>query len=58
MNYYIDNGFKNRKDYLNSLAEDFELDRETVYMMADLLGESEDFDGLITSLEDYSESFY
>jgi hypothetical protein len=27
-------------------------------MMADLLGESEDFDGLITSLEDYSESFY
>jgi len=58
MNYYIDNGFKNRKDYLNSLAEDFELDRETVYMMADLLGESEDFDGLITSLEDYSELFY
>jgi len=58
MNYYIDNGFKNRKHYLNSLAEDFELDRETVYMMADLLGESEDFDGLITSLEDYSESFY
>ena len=58
MNYYIDNGFKNRKDYLNSLAEDFKLDRETVYMMADLLGESEDFDGLITSLEDYSESFY
>jgi len=58
MNYYIDNGFKNRKHYLNSLAEDFEIDRKTVYMMADLLGESEDFDGLITSLEDYSESFY
>jgi hypothetical protein len=58
MSYYTDNGFKNRKHYLNSLAEDFEIDRGTVYMMADLLGESEDFDGLITSLEDYSESFY
>jgi len=58
MSYYTDNGFKNRQDYLDSLAEDFELDRETVYMMADLLGESEDFDGLITSLEDYSELFY
>ena len=58
MNYYIENGFKNRKDYLNSLAEDFEIARETVYMMAGLLGESEDFDGLITSLEDYLEAFY
>ena len=58
MSYYTDNGYKNRKDYLNSLAEDFEIDRETVYMMADFLGESEDFDGLRTSLEDYSESFY
>jgi len=58
MNYYIENGFKNRKDYLNSLAEDFEIARATVYMMAGLLGESEDFDGLITSLEDYLEAFY
>ena len=58
MSYYTDNGFKNRKEYLNSLAEDFEIDKNTVYMMADLLGESEDFDGLITSLEDYTESFY
>ena len=58
MSYYTDNGFKDRKDYLNSLADDFEIDKETVYMMADLLGQSEDFDGLITSLEDYTESFY
>jgi hypothetical protein len=58
MSYYTDNGFKNRKHYLNSLAENFEIDKNTVYMMADLLGESEDFDGLITSLEDYSEAYY
>ncbi len=56
--YYVENGFKDRKDYLNSLAEDFEIDKNTVYMMADLLGESEDFDGLITSLEDYIEAYY
>lgn len=58
MSYYTDQGYKNRKDYLNQLADDFEIDRDTVYMMADLLGQSEDFDGLITSLEDYLEGFY
>jgi len=33
--------------------EDFDIDRDTVYMMADLLGPTEDFDGLVTSLEDF-----
>jgi hypothetical protein len=30
------------------------LDRETVHLMAMMLGPSEDFDGLVTSLEDYA----
>jgi hypothetical protein len=51
-NIYSENGFKNRKEYLKSLAEEFSVDQETVFFVADLLGESEDFDGLISSLED------
>jgi hypothetical protein len=51
-NIYSENGFKNRKEYLKSLAEEFSVDHETVFFLADLLGPAEDFDGLISSLED------
>jgi hypothetical protein len=50
---YQEQGFKNRKDYLSSLADDFGAERSTIYTLAGLLGPNEDFDGLITSLEDY-----
>lgn len=52
LNEYQLNGFANRKEYLESLCEDYP--REIVYALADILGKNEDFDGLITSLEDYS----
>jgi hypothetical protein len=52
MSVYTENGYKNRRDYLDQLADDMEADRDTVYMLADLLGPSEDFDGLVTALED------
>lgn len=55
MNVYQSNGFKNRRDYLESLCAEY--DRDAVFMMADLLGPSEDFDGLVTSLEDNAEGF-
>ena len=55
MNDYTANGFKDRRAYLESLCEEY--DRDIVYMLADLLGSSEDFDGLITSLEDYADEF-
>jgi hypothetical protein len=29
-----------------------------VYALADMLGRSEDFDGLITALQDFAEDFY
>ena len=58
MNVYQENGYKDRKDYLKSLAEDFDMDYKDVVMIATTLGESEDFDGLITSLEDYCERWY
>lgn len=54
MTIYQENGFANRRAYLDSLAEDMGLDRETVYLMATMLGPNEDFDGLVTSLEDYA----
>lgn len=50
MNDYTANGFANRREYLESLCEEY--DRETVYAIASILGPSEDFDGLITHLED------
>ena len=52
MSVYTDHGYKSRKDYLNSLSDEYEVDIETVYMMADVLGVEEDFDGLVTSLQD------
>lgn len=52
MNVYEQNGYKDRRDYLYSLAEYFSISPETVFTLASLLGSSEDFDGLVTSLED------
>lgn len=44
-----------RKKYLESLADDFCIDESVVFMCADMLGEGEDYDGLISALEDYEE---
>ena len=52
---YTAHGYESRWDYLDSLAEDFGIDRATVYMMADVLGPTEDFDGLVTSLEGFDD---
>jgi hypothetical protein len=52
---YTEHGFDNRTEYLKELA--LEYDPAVVYALADLLGPEEDFDGLITSLEDYAEGF-
>jgi len=53
MSIYTDEGYESRRDYLTSLADDFGVDVDTVFAIAEMLGSSEDFDGLITSLEDY-----
>jgi len=55
MNHYTENGFKDRREYLLSLCEEY--DRTIVFALADMLGASEDFDGLITALEDYAEEY-
>ena len=52
---YPRQGFANRRAYLESLCEEY--DRTTVYALADMLGPNEDFDGLVTSLEDYADEY-
>ena len=53
-NVYTDNGYKNRSEYLEELSDMTGVDLDTVCVLADVLGENEDFDGLVTSLEDYA----
>jgi hypothetical protein len=52
---YLAQGYRHRTHYLESLCEEY--DSETVYTLAVLLGPSEDFDGLITALEDSEEEW-
>ncbi len=54
MSVYKDNGYKDRKDYLKSIAELYDVSYENVCAIADLYGPEEDFDGLINTLDDKS----
>lgn len=47
-----------RLNYLKELAEEFNISLETVMSFSEMLGPSEDFDGLVTLLEDYSQERY
>ena len=53
MSIYTDNGFANRKEYLDNLREEY---GELVDVLIGVLPASEDFDGLVTELEDAMES--
>lgn len=52
MSVYEENGYASRKEYLDAMAEDYGLEKHDVHLLADLLGPNEDFDGLISGLED------
>ena len=54
MNVYQEHGYDNRKEYLESLAEEYGVDIDNVRAIADLYGDAEDFDGLVTALEDHT----
>jgi hypothetical protein len=54
-NVYQENGYANRREYLESLADEYDVPLETVFSLASMLGSSEDFDGLISALEDAAE---
>lgn len=49
---YQENGYKHRDDYLNSLSEDYGVPIDAVLALAEVLGPDEDFDGLVSNLED------
>ena len=51
-NIYRVNGYADRDDYLNCLSEDYGVSIGDVYDLAEMLGENEDFDGLVSALED------
>ena len=56
MTVYQENGYKDRADYLRCLAEDYGVDLLMVTELAELLGEQEDFDGLVSAVDDYSKT--
>ena len=51
-NIYKQRGYRNRKDYLVSIADEYGIEESTVFFVANILGEAEDFDGLISTIED------
>jgi hypothetical protein len=53
MSIYVENGYANRTEYLNELREDY---GDLVDILIGVLPSSEDFDGLLTALEDALDS--
>ena len=49
---YRQNGYDSRAVYLQALADEYGQPLEIVDSLAGLLGPNEDFDGLVSSLED------
>jgi hypothetical protein len=52
MNIYEENGYANRRDYLEELAAQYGVPLYKVWAVAKLLGPEEDFDGLVSSVQD------
>lgn len=50
-NAYIQNGYKDRDDYLQCMSDDYGVPIEVVYSLADMM-QGEEFDGLVSALED------
>lgn len=51
---YEQNGYKDRRNYLESLTGEYGTDMMTVGSNAEIPGENKDFDGLICALEDFA----
>jgi len=54
MSIYTDNGYHSRVEYLSTLAEDYGVPLNRVAALAQLLGPDEDFDGLVSMIDDLS----
>ena len=53
MSIYEMNGYEDRSHYLEELALEYGLDFDSVYFLAQMLGEQDDFEGLIIAIENY-----
>jgi hypothetical protein len=54
-NIYQEHGYKNRREYLINLSEEYSMPQKDLFVLAALLGPDEDFDGLVNALEDYED---
>lgn len=52
LNPYQSEGYQDRDDYLKGMSEEYGVPLATVRGLAEMLGENEDFDGLVTHLQD------
>ena len=50
MSIYTQNGYRDRRDYLTKLALDNDVSVAEVIALADMFGESEDFDMLVSAV--------
>ena len=50
MSIYTDKGYKSREDYLDSLANDYDVDINLVLIAATMLGDKQDFDRLVSTV--------
>ena len=50
MSIYTDKGYKSREDYLNEIANDYDVDINLVLIAATMLGDKQDFDRLVSTI--------
>jgi hypothetical protein len=53
LSVYEEYGYESRREYLEELEDEYACPIETVLEVAAILGEEEDFDGLVSAMKDY-----
>ena len=57
-NIWQEHGYTGRRQYLKSLADEYDVEYLTVLTLANTLGQDEDFDMLLDSLEEASDEAF
>lgn len=55
MNIYQQHGYTDRLDYLKGISDEHNVPLNVVVSVAELMGDGEDFDGLVSAVQDYQE---
>lgn len=56
-NIYQEKGYNSRDHYLKCLSNDYGVPLDAVKELAELLGENEDYDGLVSAVQDAEEMY-